>query len=108
MAGRREGCKVLTAEQYREAEFGYTLEESKKGFAVHAIVYGLVMTCLIAVNASLIAFTDADFPWAIFPLVGWGIGLTFHYVYGVRRAREAAQIRQRRVEEFAERRKQLA
>ena len=60
MAARREGCKMLTAEQYREAEFGYTLEESKKGFAVHAIVYGLVMTCLIAVNAS-----TGDISWQI-------------------------------------------
>ena len=50
---------MLTAEQYREAEFGYTLEESRKGFVVHAIVYGLVNTCLIAINVSMIAFTDA-------------------------------------------------
>jgi hypothetical protein len=96
------GFNMLTAEQYREAEFGYTLEESKKGFKAHAIVFGLVMTGLIALNVCLIAFSDADFPWAIFPLAGWGIGLTFHYVYGYRRATEAARIRQRRVEQYAE------
>ena len=98
---------MLTADQYREAEFGYTLEESQKGFVVHAIVYGLVNTCLIAINVSMIAFTDAYFPWAIFPLVGWGIGLTFHYVYGYRRAAEAARIRQRYVEEYATHPKEL-
>jgi predicted membrane protein len=95
---------MLTAEQYREAEFGYTLEESKKGFKAHAIVFALVMTGMIALNACLIAFTDADFPWAIFPLVGWSIGLTLHYVYGYRRAAEAARTRQRRVEHYAEHR----
>ena len=98
---------MLTAEQYREAEFGYTLEESQKGFVVHAIVFGLVNTCLIAMNVSMMVFTDAHFPWAIFPLVGWGIGLTFHYVYGYRRAAEAARIRLRKVDAYAERPKEL-
>ena len=35
---------MLSAEQYREAEFGYTLKESQKGFVAHVIVFGLVMT----------------------------------------------------------------
>ena len=98
---------MLSAEQYREAEFGYTLKESQKGFVVHVIVYGLVKTSLIAINVSIIVFTDAYFPWAIFPLVGWGIGLTFHYVYGYRRAAEAARIRQHKVEEYATQPKEL-
>ena len=92
---------MLSAEQYREAEFGYTLKESQKGFVAHVIVFGLVMTSLIAMNVSFIVFTDADFPWAIFPLVGWGIGLTFHDVYGYRRAAEGARIRRHKVEEYA-------
>jgi 2TM domain-containing protein len=98
---------MLTAEQYREAEFGYTLEESRKGFIAHAIVFGLVMTGLIVLNVCLIVFTSANFPWAIFPLVGWGIGLTFHYVYGYRRAAEAARVRQRKVEQYAQREEEL-
>ena len=99
---------MLSAEQYREAEFGYTLKESQKGFVAHVIVFGLVMTSLFAMNVSFIVFTDADFPWAIFPLVGWGIGLTFHYVYGYRRAAEAARIRRHKVEEYAAQAKQRA
>jgi hypothetical protein len=94
---------MLSAEQYREAEFGYTLEESKRGFIAHAIVFGVVMTGLIALNVCLIVFTSANFPWVLFALVGWGIGLTFHYVYGYRRAAEAARTRQRHVVEYAER-----
>lgn len=98
---------MLTAEQYREAEFGYSLAESRRGFKIHALVYALVMTGLIVLNALLIAFTDADFPWVFFPLVGWGIGLTFHYIYGFRRAAVPIRERQRKVESYAERTKEL-
>jgi hypothetical protein len=98
---------MLTADQYREAEFGHTLAESRRGFKIHAAVYAAVMTGLIVLNTLLIAFTDADFPWAIFPLIGWGIGLTFHYVYGYRRAAVEIRGRQHAVEEYAERTKEL-
>jgi 2TM domain-containing protein len=98
---------MLTAEQYRKAEFGYSLAESRRGFKIHALVYALVMTGLIVLNVLLIAFTDANFPWVFFPLVGWGIGLTFHYVYGFRRAEVPIRERQRKVEAYAERTKEL-
>jgi hypothetical protein len=97
---------MLSADQYREAEFGYTLAESKRGFKIHAGVYAVVMTGLIVLNALLIAFTDGDFPWAVFPLVGWGIGLTFHYIYGFRRAAISARAHQRQVEAYAGRTKE--
>ena len=99
---------MLSAEQYKEAEFGYTLVESKRGFKIHAAVYAVVMTGLIALNCVLIAFTDADFPWAIFPLVGWGMGLTFHYIYGYRRAAVEIRRTQHAVETYAERVRQRA
>jgi phosphate/sulfate permease len=98
---------VLTAEEYRQAEFGYTRDESRRGFKIHAIVYAVVMTGLIALNALLWVYASVDFPWAIFPLVGWGIGLTLHYIYGFRRASDEAQKRQRQVEQYAERTKEL-
>lgn len=97
----------LTAEEYRQAEFGYTLAESRRGFKIHAAVYAIVMTGLIVLNALLIAYTDANFPWAVFPLFGWGIGLTFHYVYGFRRASDEARARQLKVEKYAERPREL-
>ena len=96
---------MLTAEEYRQAEFGYTLTESRRGFKIHAAVYAVVMTGLIVLNSLLWVYSDGDFPWAVFPLVGWGIGLTFHYVYGYRRAAEEARERQRQVETYAERTK---
>jgi hypothetical protein len=36
-----------------------------------------------------------------------GIGLTFHYIYGFRGAAHEAQTRQRKVEKYAERTKEL-
>jgi hypothetical protein len=98
---------MLTAEEYRRAEFGYTIAESRRGFKIHAALYAIVVTGLIVLNALLIATTEVDFPWVVFPLVGWGIGLTFHYVYGFRRAGEEAHERQLDVERFAERTKEL-
>lgn len=98
---------MLTAEEYRQAEFGYTFAESRRGFKIHAAVYAFVMTALIILNVLLIAFTEADFPWVVFPLVGWGIGLMFHYRYGFRLAADAARDRQAKVERFAGRAKDV-
>jgi hypothetical protein len=107
MAAERRLYPMLTADQYRKAEFGYTLTEARRGFKTHAAVYAVVMTGLIVLNSLLIAFTDADFPWVVFPLVCWGIGLTFHYIYGFRRAGTEIRARQRKVEAYAERTKEL-
>ncbi|HSK17361.1 MAG TPA: 2TM domain-containing protein [Gaiellaceae bacterium] len=98
---------MLTADEYRKAEFGYTLAESRRGFKIHAAVYGIVMTGLIVLNVLLITLTEANFPWVVFPLVGWGIGLTFHYVYGYRHAAREAEMRQRRVETYSDRTREL-
>lgn len=76
-------------------------------YKIHAVVYAIVIAGLSVLNALLWIYADVNFPWAAFPLVGWGIGLTFHYVYGFRRATEAAQARQLRVATHAERTKEL-
>jgi hypothetical protein len=94
---------MLTAEEYKEAEFGFTLAESRRGWTIHAIVYMIVMTGLLVLNGVLIAVTDGDFPWALFPLVCWGFGLGVHYVFGVRRAATIIRARQERIERTAER-----
>jgi uncharacterized membrane protein len=48
--------------------------EEKKGFYTHLAVYVLVNVLLIIIWA----LTGAGFPWFIFPLCGWGIGILFH------------------------------
>jgi flagellar biosynthesis GTPase FlhF len=48
--------------------------EEKKGFRTHAIVYA-VINAFLALTWWL---TGGGFPWFVFPLAGWGIGLLFH------------------------------
>lgn len=48
--------------------------KAKKDFYVHLAVYICVNTFLIIIWA----VTSGGFPWFLFPLGGWGIGLTFH------------------------------
>jgi hypothetical protein len=93
---------MLTADEYKQAEFEYMLAEAKRGFKIHATVYGIVMTGLVILNALLIALTDANFPWVVFPLVCWGIGLTFHYFDAFRREGRSIRAQQETIEDFAE------
>lgn len=47
---------------------------ARKGFFVHLSVYIIVNALLVVIWAT----TGAQYPWFIFPLAGWGIGLLFH------------------------------
>ena len=77
------------------------LDEARRGFKIHAAVYAVVMTGLIVLNVLLITLTDANFPWVVFPLVGWGIGLTFHYIDAFRREGRGIRARQEKIERYA-------
>lgn len=49
--------------------------EEKKGFFVHLTVYIIVNILLVLIWA----FTaGGGYPWFVWPLGGWGIGLLFH------------------------------
>lgn len=48
--------------------------EEKKGLLVHAIVYVFINIILFLIWF----FTSREYPWFIWPLGGWGIGLIFH------------------------------
>ena len=48
---------------------------AKRGFYAHLTVYVVVNIILVLVWAFA---AGGGFPWFIFPLVGWGIGLLFH------------------------------
>ena len=60
-------------ELYRQAK---KRVEDKKGFYIHFAIY-------IAVNIMLViiwSVTRDGFPWFVFPLGGWGIGILFHFL----------------------------
>ena len=51
--------------------------EAKQGFFFHIIVYIVVNIVLVLIWAFV---AGRGFPWFIFPLGGWGIGLLFHFL----------------------------
>jgi uncharacterized Tic20 family protein len=50
--------------------------KAKLGFYIHATVYVLVTVLQVGINS----FTTPDVMWSIFPALGWGVGLTAHYL----------------------------
>jgi len=50
--------------------------EEKKGFYTHFAVYIIVNIILVIIWAA----TGAGYPWFLFPLGGWGIGILFHFL----------------------------
>jgi 2TM domain len=89
--------RVLTVEQYEQAELELETQSARRGFLLHAAIYVVVQATLITIN--LVA--ASEFIWFPFPLVGWGVGLTMHYLFGFRWVGREILRRQRRVEERA-------
>jgi hypothetical protein len=48
--------------------------EARRSFAGHALIY----ICVIGGLALLNLLTSPHYPWFIWPLLGWGIGLAKH------------------------------
>ncbi len=65
---------------YQKAYREMRIEEEKKGFIIHLIVYGLINAGLITLNLLVVPKVI----WFFWPLLGWGIGITAHYFNGVR------------------------
>jgi hypothetical protein len=89
--------REITLADYKAADQQVEREQARRGFTIHAIVYALVMTGLIILNLTV----ATEFPWAVFPLVCWGIGLTAHYLFGLRWVNKAITDRQARIEQRA-------
>ncbi|MGB7394956.1 MAG: 2TM domain-containing protein [Pricia sp.] len=49
--------------------------EAIKGFYGNLLAYCVVIPCLAFVNYKTTSFS---FPWVLFPILGWGFGLTMH------------------------------
>ena len=72
--------------------------EEKKGFFVHLSIYILVNILLVMIWAF---GNGGGFPWFIFPLGGWGIGLLFHFL-GVFVFSRSTEWEKREIEKEAE------
>ena len=70
--------------------------DAKLGWLIHAIVYVMVNTLLVTLSLS------SGRNWAVFPLLGWGLGLAAHGA-AVFLATGGAGIRERMVQAERER-----
>jgi hypothetical protein len=70
--------RPITIEQYEQAELQMQTEGARRGFVVHAAIFLAVQAVLITINLMVVP----EFIWFPFPLIGWGVGLTMHYLFG--------------------------
>ena len=88
---------AITLEDYKRTDRQLAREEVRHGFIIDATVYAVVMTALIILNLTV----ANQFPWSVFPLVGWGIGLTLQYLLGLRWVGQSIIDRQTRIEQLS-------
>jgi len=87
----------LTLESYHQAERQLANGEGRRGFVIHALITAAVSLALIVVNL----FVVSEFPWAVFPVVGMGIGVFAHWFFGVGRADDLMRRHQEDIEHRA-------
>jgi hypothetical protein len=90
-------AETVTIESYQRAEVDVLEEDAKREFRVHVALFAVGN--LIATLFNLLVADDVLWFW--YPLVGWGLGLLFHYLAGVRSIRSKVVERQARIEEKA-------
>ncbi len=66
----------ISLEEYQDAYRKMRMEEEKKGFWSHLTVFILINIMFIVINY---LYTPGNL-WFFYPLIGWGIGITLHYM----------------------------
>jgi len=69
----------ISLEKYQKGYREIRIEEEKRGFLIHLVVYVLVNIMLMVIN---FLYTPGFF-WFFYPLLGWGIGIAVHYLFSV-------------------------
>ena len=91
----------ISLEEFKKAYMELMKEDAKKAFMTHLMAYISVNIMLIVVN---ILYTPKEI-WFLYPLIGWGIGIVAHYLYGVRWIEKEIEKDFARVEYLARKRK---
>jgi 2TM domain len=87
----------VTLEDYKRVDRQWERQRARRGFTIHAIAYAVVLAGLIILSLTL----GDVFPWAGLPMALWGVGLTLHYLYGVRWVDKTISGRQAQIEQRA-------
>jgi len=87
----------ISLEKYQQTELKIKAKQAKKGFKINLTAYVAVNSLLITINM----LTLPSFLWFVFPLSGWGIGLTMHYIFGVHLFSKIVKAEQAKIEQAA-------
>lgn len=84
---------------YKAEERRLAAREARIGLRIHSAVTVLVVIALALVNV----FVASEFPWSVFPAFGMGLGVWFHWYFGVRHGEEFLLRHQNEIEREARR-----
>ena len=73
-------AEEISLEERKKAYREMAAEKAKRGFLTHLVVYILVNLMLIVINFVY----SRESIWFFYPLIGWGIGISVHYLNAVR------------------------
>jgi len=65
--------------EYRQRREERSARSQRKGFRIHATVFVAVQLLLVLIWALEWQLEGAAYPWFLYPLAGWGVGLAAHY-----------------------------
>jgi hypothetical protein len=84
--GEEDGVRVMPQDEDALRELALKRLHEKRDFKTHLIVYVLVNLLLVVIYLVSAWVSGEWFPWVVFPIFGWGIGLGVHAwtVYGRR------------------------
>jgi uncharacterized membrane protein YhaH (DUF805 family) len=91
-------ANTFTIRDFEQADSKLRAAQSRRHFYIHTILYAVTNVVLIVLNLML----GPTFPWALLPVVLWGIALTGHYLVAIRRVRSANEQWMAQVESLAE------
>jgi hypothetical protein len=74
-------------EKHRRAELEHFAKEQRKSFFTHLGTYLMVNAFLVGIDL----ISDGRLEWALYPLMGWGIGIVMHAIGVFNRSTEDFQ-----------------
>lgn len=77
---RADAAERADSEAARERRREFVRSGSRTGFRTHATVFAAVNLLLFAIwLTTWLLAGGTSYPWFLWPLLGWGIGLAAHY-----------------------------